>query len=365
MSQLASFLMREIGATGAMSLGTYMAQCLCHPKYGYYMKQDPFGAAGDFTTAPEISQMFGELVGLWTASVWQQMGNPKNFRLVELGPGRGTLMQDVLRATRGVPGFHAAMDVHLVDVSPVLRMMQKTKLENCGVTVSWHENFADVPDGPALFIANEFFDALPVRQFEKGETGWCERCVDIAPSTQDLRLVLRPDEAAGAFLPEGLEAPTRGDVIEASPMSRTIAHGVGERLAAQGGAILVLDYGYEVPGFGDTLQAVKGHEYTDILSEPGTADLSAHVDFTTLGRCFEQGGAKVFGPLTQGEFLERLGIAQRAQILLKSASDEQRKNLVAAHRRLVHPEEMGQLFKVMCALHPDQPAPAAFEEGEL
>jgi len=365
MSDLLNLLRQRIEMTGPISVADYMAQCLCHPRHGYYMKKDPFGIQGDFITAPEISQTFGELLGLWAAICWQQMGSPSPLHLVELGPGRGTLMMDALRASKAVPGFHDALTVHLVEISPVLKDLQQKKLSGSPVDIQWHGDLADLPDGPAFFLANEFFDALPIRQFEKGEKGWAERFVDLDPDGEGLRFVLQSDEAASALMPPGLrekDAPL-GAFFEISSPAQSVAYALGQRLCEQGGAVLALDYGYDTPGFGETFQALHKHQYSPVLDAPGNADLTAHVDFNTLAHSFVEGGARVWGPQGQGMFLERLGIAQRFQILLQNASDTQRPSLIAAHKRLTAPEEMGKLFKVICATHPDHPAPAAFEDA--
>jgi len=325
------------------------------------MTRDPFGVKGDFITAPEISQTFGELLGLWAAITWQQMGSPSVLHLVELGPGRGTLMADALRATKAVPGFHDSLDVHLVEISPTLIEAQKKALDGSGVQVTWQSSFSDIPDGPAVFFANEFFDALPIRQFEKGEKGWAERFVDSEPDSEALRFVLQSDEAATALMSPSLKETGRGDLFEISPVSQTIAHGLGERMKEFGGAVLAIDYGYAKSDFGETLQALKAHKFDPVLANPGEADLTAHVDFETLSRSFGEGGAKVWGPVGQGQFLEQLGISQRLQALLKNATPEQGETLISAHKRLTSPEEMGTLFKVICATHPDHPTPAAFE----
>ncbi|MDV7338052.1 SAM-dependent methyltransferase [Terasakiella sp. A23] len=360
MTDLRNILYREIEATGPISVSDFMTQCLCHPKYGYYMTRDPFGAKGDFTTAPEISQCFGELLGLWAAITWQQMGSPKAFHLVELGPGRGTLMSDALRAVKMVPGFLEAAQVHLVEISPTLKEKQKETLSDFDII--WHDSVTDIPDGPAIFIANEFFDALPIRQFEKGEKGWAERFIDIDPDNDSLRFVLQSDQAATALMPAPLEdKESVGDRFEISIVSQSIAHMLADRIQNQSGAVLALDYGYAKPAFGETLQALKDHKYIDVLETPGEADLTAHVDFNTLGKSFTEGGAKVWGPMGQGEFLEQLGITQRMQALLENAKDDQKDDIVAAHKRLCSPEEMGSLFKVICATHPNHPAPPAFE----
>ncbi|NVK20039.1 MAG: SAM-dependent methyltransferase [Methylocystaceae bacterium] len=362
MSALLKSLRREIEATGPVSVADYMTQCLCHPKYGYYMTRDPFGVKGDFTTAPEISQCFGELLGLWAAIVWQQMGSPKDMHLVELGPGRGTLMKDALRAVRAVPDFIDSIHIHLVEISPTLKEKQKDSLQD--YKVNWHESVMTIPDGPAIFLANEFFDALPVRQFEKGEKGWAERFVDLDPDGEGLRFVLKTDEAATMLMPSTLkDQETQGSLFETSLVAQAIALGLAERIKDQGGSILAIDYGYEQSAFGESLQALKDHKFTDVLATPGEADVTAHVNFETLARSFKEGGAHVFGPMGQGEFLERLGITARMQALINGAQDDaQRNDLIAAHKRLCSPDEMGSLFKVICATHPAQPHPPAFEE---
>lgn len=355
-------LKRRILAGGPMGLNDYMAECLCHPQMGYYMRQDPFGVRGDFTTAPEITQMFGELLGLWAVSVWQQMSCPKSVHLIELGPGRGTLMADALRAAQSLPDFIKAVEVHLVEISPALKACQKQTLAPHADTVTWHDSLHSLPDGPGIIIANEFFDALPLRQFELGDQGWAERCVGLTQDGSGLRYVLKKDEAVRAFIPDQLlDQAEPGAIFETSPLSATLAHVLGDRIATFGGALLAIDYGYDKTGFGETFQALKDHTYHDPLVSPGDADLTAHVNFATLGQSFAEGGAEVFGPVGQGVFLESLGLSQRANILMRQAQGAQRDSLMAAHRRLSHPDEMGTLFKAICATAPGQGIPAGFE----
>lgn len=363
MSALLTSLRRRIENTGPVSVAEYMSECLCHPNHGYYMTRDPFGQKGDFITAPEISQTFGELLGLWAAITWQQMGSPKQLHLIELGPGRGTLMSDALRASKAVPGFHEALHVHLVEISPSLKEQQKINLAQTKVKLSWHDSFSDIEDGPTVVFANEFFDALPIRQFEKAAKGWAERFIDIEPEGEGLRFVLQSDEAALALMAQSLKGKDeQGALFETCLMAQSIAHGLGMRLKECGGAVLAIDYGYSKPVFGETFQAMKNHKYHPVLDTPGEADLTAHVDFETLGLSFEEGGAKVWGPIEQGTFLDRLGLSQRHAILMSHATPEQRSDLKAAYERLTSSDEMGSLFKVMCATHPDHPTPAAFEE---
>ena len=337
-------LRETIAQEGPIPVERYMALCLGHPVHGYYRRKDPFGAAGDFTTAPEISQIFGELVGLWAVTVWEAMGAPP-FRLVELGPGRGTLMQDLLRAARVRPAFLEAAAIDLVETSPVLRDIQRERLG--GAPVAWRERIEEVPDGPAIVVANEFFDALPVRQYVRTGRGWCERLVGL--EGERLAFGLAPEPA-----PIAAQAPL-GAVLEVPEASLAIVRGLARRLVAQGGAALVIDYGFEGPAFGETLQAVRRHSYADPLAEPGEADLTAHVDFSALARA--GAGAAVHGPAPQGDFLRALGIEARAGALKARASPRQAADIDAALARLTGsgPEAMGSLFKALALADPRLP----------
>ena len=331
-------LARRIALEGPMTVADFMAEALWHPTHGYYAVRDPLGAAGDFVTAPEISQMFGELIGAWCAVLWQAMGRPDPVQLVELGPGRGTLMADVLRATARVPGFHDSLSIHLVEGGEALRERQRAVLPP---TVTWHDGFESVPDGPMLLIANEFFDALPIRQFVREEVGWRERLV----GTRDGKLcfVLSPSQVEAPF---GREAPV-GGIVEVCPSGIALAHAIGARVAAEGGAALIVDYGPARSAPGDSFQAVRDHRYHDVLEAPGTADLTAHVDFEMLARAAAEAGARCFGPVPQGAFLERLGIGARAQALATGASPAQAEGIAAAYHRLVDADAMGTLFKAL------------------
>ncbi len=353
MSGLLDHLRSQISQTGPVTVARYMDEALVNPRWGYYRNRDPLGRGGDFITAPEMSQMFGELIGLWCAVLWQSMGQPAPLRLVELGPGRGTLMVDLLRAARSVEGFIDALDVHLVETSPVLRQCQTEAL---GQRATWHDSFDQVPGGPLLLVANEFFDALPVRQFEKRDGAWHERLVDIDPGSGGLRFVL----GSPGPLPEVPGNGTDGDIFEVSSTSLVITESIGARLAATGGAALVIDYGHARSGFGDTLQAVKAHEYHPALESPGEADLTAHVDFEALGQAFRQGGARTFAPLGQGAFLEGLDIGARTEMLAQAATPDQAETLQTTLSRLTAADAMGALFKVLAAVHPGLPAPPPF-----
>lgn len=357
MTGLLEHLKRRIAEEGPLTVADYMAEALGNPRHGYYVGRDPFGRAGDFITAPEVSQMFGEMIGLWMALVWRAMGAPAPVHLVELGPGRGTLMADLLRAAGSAPGFRAALQVHLVETSPALRAMQREALG--GQPALWHDGLDQVPAGPTLVVANEFFDALPIRQFQRvGET-WRERRIGLGPEG-GLRFVLNEAPARPSFLGEAPE----GAIAEVCPDALGLARALGERLARFGGAALVIDYGHVRSGLGDTLQAVKGHAHHEVLEDPGEADVTAHVDFQALGEAAAKGGAAVYGPIPQGEFLPRLGLGARAAMLLDRATPEQAKDIHAAYRRLTDPDEMGSLFKVLCLAAPGLPTPPAFDEEE-
>jgi NADH dehydrogenase [ubiquinone] 1 alpha subcomplex assembly factor 7 len=349
-------LRRMIALDGPMPVARYMALCLSHPAHGYYITRDPLGAAGDFTTAPEISQMFGELIGLWAIEVWASMGSPSPLRFVELGPGRGTLMADALRAARLRPAFLEALEVDLVETSPVLRAQQRRRLGHSAVPTTWRAQLAEVPDGPAIVLANEFFDALPVRQFVSTESGWCERLVGLG-SEGELVVGLSPHPEASLTM----SAPP-GAVLELPEAGLELVAHLAERLEARGGAALIIDYGHVGRAFGDTLQAVKGHAYAGPLAAPGEADLSTHVDFAKLAAAARAKGAKAYGPIPQGAFLRALGIEARAAALKRRATRAQAEAIEAALRRLTGsaPNEMGELFKVMAFAHPRLAPPPGF-----
>ena len=345
-----------IAAQGPISVAQFMTVALLDPKEGYYATRDPFGAGGDFTTGPEISQMFGEMVGLWLVQAWADQGCPKNPRLVELGPGRGTLMADILRTAKVAPEFLMDLEVVLIEASPVLQEMQADKLRGLGADISWQPQFDDsLADRPLFLVANEFFDALPVRQYVKTERGWCERM--ITEKDGELAFALAPVPLPPAAQPAGLERAPEGGVYETSPAATALAEDIARSIAARGGAGLIIDYGYDAldnskrAGFAETLQAVSGHRFADVLAEPGEDDLSAHVDFAALGAAGKRGGAQPFGPVTQGAFLAHLGITERAEQLMQ-ANPEQAPDLLAAVERLIGHDAMGRLFKVLALLPP-------------
>ncbi len=345
-SPLENEIRRLIAIAGPMSIAEYMRLCLAHPQYGYYVTRDPLGADGDFITSPEISQMFGELIGVWMAAVWQQMGAPENVRIVELGPGRGTLMTDALRAAKILGDFHAAVVVHLVEISPKLQQVQQQRLENLGVPILWHAALADVPSGPAIVIANEFIDALPVHQAVKQADGWHERVVEIAPSG-DLAIGIARDPLPHfeATLPRGLRQSPVGSVYEWR--SDTVGLEIGRRVRTDGAA-LIIDYGHAWYGLGETLQAVAGHSFTDPLRAPGEADLTAHVDFAALAQSAQIIGGRIHGPISQRDLLRGLGIDKRAAAL-KARTPEKAAEIDQALARLTAtgPRGMGELFKAL------------------
>ena len=359
MTALAARIAALIEAQGPISVAQYMTLALHDAECGYYSNREPFGAAGDFITAPEISQMFGEMLGLWCVQVWHDQGQPRLKRLVELGPGRGTLMADALRAAQVAPEFLAGLDVVLVEASPVLQKLQEEKLKNSGVPIRWVSHFDDsFMDRPLLLLANEFFDALAIRQYVKTERGWCERMV--VEKSGELDFALAPQPTPSEVIPLSRANAPDGGVYEVSAAATALAEAIASVVAEKGGGALLLDYGYgDAPGFGETLQAVGGHRFADVLAEPGENDLSAHVDFTALGEAARHAGAAVYGPRGQAEFLVDLGITARAEKLIL-ANPAAVQNLVAGVARLIGPDLMGTLFKAMAFLPSSAAVPPGF-----
>ncbi|HEY0106876.1 MAG TPA: SAM-dependent methyltransferase [Rhizomicrobium sp.] len=339
-----------IAAQGPIPLAQFMTVALLDPQCGYYATRDPFGAAGDFVTAPQVSQMFGELVGLWLAQAWLDQGKPARPLLVELGPGRGTLMADALRAMAVVADFRDAVEIVLVEASTALRTAQAAALAPLGKTPRWARELSEIEaDRPLFLIANEFFDALPIRQFVKTERGWCERMVGL-DARGALAFTLSPVALPVGRVPANRDGAPPGGFYETAPAGDALAEEIGHRIARRGGAALVIDYGYDVPGFGETLQAVARHAFADILRDPGASDLTAHVDFGALRDAAGRGGARVHGPIGQGTFLRRLGIDARAERLGAQADRD----------RLVAPEQMGTLFQALAIVPRDATPPAGF-----
>lgn len=347
MTALDDLLKARIARTGPITVAEYMAECLMHPTLGYYTTRDPFGQAGDFITAPEISQMFGELIGLSLAQTWMDQGRPSPFVLAELGPGRGTLMADALRATKSVPDFHTAAQICFVETSPTLREAQKTNVPS----VKFYDTVESLPDLPLFLIANEFFDALPIRQFVRADDGWSERVVGVRDNQLEFGLTTA---APISTLDHRIADTKAGNLIEISAAAQAISEEIGQRIEDRGGAALIIDYGDWV-SMGDTLQALKAHVKSDPLADPGQADLTAHVDFAEIADATKCNSTRL---TPQGIFLERLGITARAQALAKNLSGSALETHVQAHRRLTHPAEMGDLFKVL-GLYPSNAQPPA------
>jgi SAM-dependent MidA family methyltransferase len=356
-------LRRRLERFGRLSVAEYMELCLTHPEHGYYTTRAPIGESGDFTTAPEISQMFGELIGVWSVAVWRGMGQPENIRLVELGPGRGTMMLDVLRAAKIAPQFCKALVLHLVEVSPVLQGLQRQALSDAGISISWHRSLEEVPEGPLIVLANEFMDVLPIQQAVMCADGWHERVVKLGRDG-NLRFGIHRDPIPlfDDLLPWPIRNAKIGDIFEWR--QDKIALEIGRRVTRSQGAALIIDYGHTHTALGDTLQAVSRHGFADPLTAPGLVDVTAHVDFQALARAAEGMGARVHGPLEQAEFLRRLGIVKRAAVLKAGARPHQAAAVEAALARLTdgRPTGMGQMIKCIAFSHPTLHSLPAFDQ---
>ena len=355
-------LRRRIAAGGPMPVAAYMELCLTDPERGYYATRDPLGAAGDFITAPEISQMFGELVGLWAATLWRKMGSPAAINLVELGPGRGTMMVDALRAAKVMAEFRAALAVHMVEIGPALERLQRQALALSDVPIAWHRSIDEVPEGPLIVLANEFFDALPVQQAVMCADGWHERVIEIGADDElQFGVGREPMPLFDKLLPAALRAAEIGAIFEWR--SDRIALEIARRVVRFGGAALITDYGHLESALGDTLQAVGGHHFAEPLLGPGRVDLTAHVDFQALAEAAEGMGARVHGPLTQAALLRRLGIRQRAAALKAGAPPGYAGTIDAALARLTDESRtgMGALIKAIAFASPKLGALPGFE----
>jgi SAM-dependent MidA family methyltransferase len=350
----AAEIRKLIKSAGPMPVSRYMELCLTHPQFGYYMTRDPLGREGDFTTAPEVSQMFGELLGLWAAAVWKSMGMPNPVQLIELGPGRGTMMADMLRAIRVLPSFYQAVIVHMVEINPALVDRQQETLRGIKSAATWHERIDAVPAGPSIVFANEYFDALPVHQVIRQQRGWHERVIDISAGGQLVfAAAAEPMKHFDLLLPPLVRAAPAGAIFEWRPNQEIMR--IAHRLRDHGGAALIIDYGHVRSDAGDTFQAISRHSFTDPLRNPGQADLTAHVDFQALALGAEDAGARLHGPVEQGEFLRRLGIETRAATLMSKATPQVSADIESALKRLTGTGRgaMGALFKVLGVSHPD------------
>jgi SAM-dependent MidA family methyltransferase len=359
MNPLAARIAKWIAAQGPIPVAQYMSLCQFDPEGGSYTARQTIGR--DFITAPEVSQTFGEMLGLWVAQTWHDQGRPANPRLVELGPGRGTLMADALRAiAAATPEFLDAAEIVLVESSPPLMAAQRDKLKTIGADIAWQECFdATLTDRPLYLIANEFFDCLPIHQYVKTERGWCERMVGV--KDEALIFALAPDPVG--VMPLGRGPAPLGGVYEVSPAATALMEEIAHAVATQGGGAVIVDYGYDAPGFGETLQAVADGKFVDnVLRDPGESDLSAHVDFAALRQAAEAGGCAAFGPVTQCNFLADLGIGERGERLIL-ANPLDSKAIAAAVDRLVNPDLMGALFKVLAVVAKTAPQPPGFGLG--
>lgn len=348
---LLNIIKEHIAESGAMSVSDYMELCLAHPEHGYYMKHNPFGREGDFITSPEISQIFGEMLGLWAADVWMQLANLPHYQgqkwlLAEMGPGRGTLMKDALRATKNVPHFHESVAVQMIETSPRLANEQYHTLKGVHPNIQWIDRLEELPKQPLILIANELFDALPIKQFVQTETGLVERKVGWNEAEEKLEFVT---QSAGLSLAKNDSQSNLpiGAIVESCPAAREVMGRLSDHIKKYGGAAILIDYGYIGPAQSDTLQAMKAHAFAGVLDEPGSADLTAHVSFNALKEVAENKGLRTFGATPQGEFLTRIGAELRAQTLMKSATREQSAQIISGLQRLIAPEQMGMLFKVM------------------
>lgn len=354
MSALGELIARRIAQSGPMTLADYMHECLLHPEHGYYTARTPFGRSGDFITAPEISQMFGELIGLALASHWIQMGRPKAI-VAELGPGRGTLMADILRATKGVAQFHQAISVVLVEASLTLRAQQRKALS--GYDVEWRDDLNDLESAPLLLVANEFFDALPIRQFTRTADGWAETMVGLRGAQLAFG---RSAPAPLAVLAPRLADTIEGDIVEHCPAAAVIAAHIGAHIERCGGLGLIIDYG-GWNGLGDTFQALSAHEYVGPLAAPGHADLTAHVDFAALAAAAAP-ARHVF--CSQAAYLTELGLIERTRALAAHLSGAALDNHISASKRLTDADKMGFLFKVLGLYAASGPQPLGFTASQ-
>ncbi len=356
---IADRLRDRIRQTGPMSIAAFMTEALFDPRDGYYATKDPIGAGADFITAPEISQMFGELMGLWAAQSWMDMGKPAAFQLVELGPGRGTMMADALRAARTVPGFMDAAHVVLIEASAALKAVQAQTLGPTGAQIRWVDRLESVPPGPAIVLGNEFLDCLPVRQAIRRGDDWHERMIGLDADAVFVFVLGPPLGADANLIPDRLRGAPEDSLVELRPGDRQVVDALAARFADAPGRALFIDYGPATSETGDTLQAVKAHKKVPPLEAPGTADLTARVDFESLAAAARAARLAVSGPVTQGDFLIGLGLEARAAALCQAAPD---KRAVFARQvwRLTDPEQMGTLFKLVCLDADGLPAPPGF-----
>lgn len=354
MTPLEQKIRRQIAISGPISVAAFWAQALFDPQFGYYTTKEPFGSDGDFITAPEVSQMFGEMLASWWVATVQTNGL-SNIALVEIGPGRGTLMADMLRTISQIdPKMRKSLTVHMVEASPRLTKFQQQALANSGFKIEWHETPDTLPEQPLGIIANELFDAIAIRQFEKTQSDWLERCIAI-DDQNELCFTLGTARLDETMVPD--QAAPLGSIFEYSPAREAFMQTLAQRIALDGGFGLFIDYGHTKSGFGDTLQALKSHEFANVLAAIGATDITSHVDFEALSLSTKFAGAKANPVLEQGDFLSRIGIKERAERLIKGAP-EQSQNISISLKRLIDTGQMGRLFKVLGISHPDIVLPA-------
>jgi NADH dehydrogenase [ubiquinone] 1 alpha subcomplex assembly factor 7 len=357
MDSLTARLARRIAAGGPITVADYMASALSDPDYGYYRRNDPLGADGDFTTAPEISQLFGELICAWLIDCWDRMGRPNPINLVELGPGRGTLMADVLRIGRALPDWMAAIRLYLVEINPHLRELQAARLST--FNPQWRDTLSDVPDGPILLVANEFLDAMPIRQLVLSGGAWRERLIGWSAEAGFHFVLSQTPSPLGILVPAELSSGPQGAVFELSPAAIGLTADIARRIVKSGGAALLIDYGRSRSDIGESLQALRKHQMVAPLENPGEVDLTAHVDFGAVSRVAAEGGAIIVCLATQQSFLTKIGILERAERLKSQATPDQATAIDTALHRLIDPSAMGTLFKVLGLASPGL-APAGF-----
>jgi len=350
-----------IEATGPISVADYMAMCLFDPQHGYYTTREPFGRDGDFTTAPEISQMFGEIVGVWLVTAWRVLGSPIPVTVAEIGPGRGTLAKDMLRTIRQIaPELHQKADVVLIETSPRLTEIQCTTLGGEADRATWDQGVDALLRQPLLIVGNELFDAVPIRQYVRTSKGWNERLVGLDDQGK-FGFIAGPSTMDGDLLPADASAAPEGAIVELAPARNAIMDAIAARISADGGAGLFIDYGHEQSAVGDTLQAMRSHAFDPVLAHPGEADLTAHVDFDALSREARRHGLET-ALLTQGDFLLRMGLLERAGSLGAGGGETTRDRIRGEVERLASPDAMGTLFKALCVA-PAGKMPEPFRGG--
>jgi SAM-dependent MidA family methyltransferase len=360
-NKLKQKIAQSIAMTGPMSISQYMHLCNAHPQLGYYSTGNPVGKDGDFITAPEVSQMFGELIGLWCLQAWHAMNCPDPVQIVELGPGRGTMINDLIRSIKSSPKFSNATEIRLVETSPSLKSEQRSKLADCSIPIQWVQNIEELPPIPAIFIANEFLDAIPFRQFVKTNDGWQELCVGInsdnKPDDSQLTFVIGSSGLEENLLPPGHENEPDGALFEHAPAREAVSILIAQHIKTNGGTALLIDYGHEISGFGDTFQAVQSHQPVSTLANPGHCDLTSHVDFQAINEVAVQNGLKASKILTQQDFLLALGLLERAGRLGHGKSTSIQQKIQQDVDRLAADDQMGILFKVLCLTQSECPMP--------